>query len=477
MDDSKMVRLTEDLLQTKKTSQTVTELVNRQIDQLIQDRLDQELETVLQEEDQEKLAEFFGMYLENALTFGDYIYLYIYRNTPLCTQYENYKKVPPEVYYKEYIAKSFENRLGKRSGSLNPQVSVSLSTVKPLLAGQKAPTRDKVFLFAFGLGMDVETVSMILKKCLMEADFNMKDPKEVIYYWCLKQNIPYSGMLRWMEYYESMNVESDHARRKLTDVDRTGTYLLSSRVRQNFRDDEDIKAYLFSLKKADSSSRLRKSAKEVYRRLFHAFPHTEVSQAQTVFDEKEISQSYREYIASREQNEEYRIQQKAQKKAQKEDEKYTAFLQVETGVRILAGIRKRCYEENKEQLLEPKVLAYLFQDLSFTKKTVMDRIYGDTPVSRKELLTAEFIVYMVELPEDEREEKQYAEGTDVLTYRDRQDSIMDFEEDVSATLAKLEMERFYVRNPFELFLVFCLLHRDPFAYFMASWEGSNGNER
>jgi len=153
-----------------------------------------------------------------------------------------------------------------------------------------------------------------------------------------------------------------------------------------------------------------------------------------------------------------------------EDHNYAADLNIEKRIKVLNQLRKNSLKKNEETLLPEEILIEVFKNLSFTKKSMNNRFYNTTPVGRMELLTAEFIVYMVGILDDEKEQQRFETGNDSVTFTNRQASWIDFSEIATNTLKDVGMQGFYVRNLYDLFLVYCILHKDPFAYFMASWE-------
>ena len=66
------------------------------------------------------------------------------------------------------------------------------SAVSRWITGNQKVSRDTVFLLGFGLRMKPEDVSDFLTKVLFEDDFRLSDPVETIYYYCYYHSLPYS---------------------------------------------------------------------------------------------------------------------------------------------------------------------------------------------------------------------------------------------------------------------------------------------
>ena len=63
--------------------------------------------------------------------------------------------------------------------------------------------RSTVFLLGFGLRMKAEEVTAFLTKVLKEADYDFSDPWETICWFCFKNDLRYMDALRFMEYYQN----------------------------------------------------------------------------------------------------------------------------------------------------------------------------------------------------------------------------------------------------------------------------------
>jgi len=71
---------------------------------------------------------------------------------------------------------------------------------------QTSVRREVVFLLGFGLKMTLEEVSDCLKKWLKERDFNPKCPMESICYYCFKNNLNHSDMLRLEKAFDDLQI-------------------------------------------------------------------------------------------------------------------------------------------------------------------------------------------------------------------------------------------------------------------------------
>ena len=170
-------------------------------------------------------------------TFGSYIYEYMYEQ--YLSKEDNYKgkEKYEEILDDEILFKDFKNRIKNAfkdngmgsAGTLDKAKTrgirqlwsffgdsgFDLNSVLKRRSSTIAGTRDKIFVFGFGLNMDNEDVSRLLVDGLLTYDFNPKDWRECIYYWCLKPENkgkrahPYDYMIELVETYNNINITED----------------------------------------------------------------------------------------------------------------------------------------------------------------------------------------------------------------------------------------------------------------------------
>lgn len=136
--------------------------------------------------------------------FGELLRLYLYRTGTLGKLWDSFDKVPDGRYHRELCARFDANGMGG-TASLDPEKPHALDHrfVYRLFRKERVG-RDVVFLLAFGLGMDDRDCSVFLTQVIRESNFNFKDPREAIYYYCLKNALGYAGMLRFLDIYEKL---------------------------------------------------------------------------------------------------------------------------------------------------------------------------------------------------------------------------------------------------------------------------------
>lgn len=347
-----------------------------------------------------------------------------------------------------------------------------------------AYVRNTVFHLAFALKMDVTTVSTVLTKCLQMQDFNPRDHREVIYYWCLRYQIPYQKMVTdYLVYYHSPAFRDQYANRGIADIRRLKTeYLLDYLNRMCKPEDPNVpvlmeylwrvrsyETYLRSSKPQDPNPRekksqhaapknkalLRTTPRKVFRDHFLDFPvsvHVISSFANGLPDIPEdapLEDTLDAYV---------RRTRGLAPDDGKEVLKPTLEERILYRIRNLERLRKLCHAVNEEPLLPDAFLIPLFEGLEYTEATVFDRIYGSVPITRNELVATMFIGFFSDIRYEDKHDPYGKE------------ELLDYEDDISLNLVDCGMRKLYYRNPFELFTLLCFQSRDPLCYFLSSWE-------
>lgn len=140
------------------------------------------------------------------------------------------------------------------------------------------------------------------------------------------------------------------------------------------------------------------------------------------------------------------------------------------------------------ELLEKEVAESLFEGIVLTEKGIRNRseIQTTVSVSRKEILFLYFLVNTIGLLDDEKEQETYVDGLDEnkddqkqkkrkeldklggRSYRNK--SVDDFKDSASEFLKKENLQPIYLKSPFDLFLILCLMYEEPFEYIMANYS-------
>lgn len=393
--------------------------------------------------------------------------------------------------------------------------------------------RTVMYELAFGLNMDGEMVEEMLKKALMQQGINAKDYKEVIYWWCLNNEYfdienPTSkckkakeliALYNDMEKLEEL-VSMHRIRSGIKINDNIGTVLLLEELKK-IKEEWQLINYLYTLKKADLKVGKSVTMVRAYRELIRDLPredeeYTNPKLRQYLYSILKVDKVYVDelitlissemgilmdlnsaiYMNSKTmqklKNDGINLSldqiERIQKIIQDEEQVYAGhgasddandlykliceedIESVPEGARIRIQNtmeRKRELVRNKVEnglyddvLLSKDIAKKIFADFVITEKGLRTRLslYEKVRVSRKDILFSYFLGETIGLPEEETFEEQ-----------SRECSVEDFIDSASVFLERRNLHSIYLRNPFDLFLVVCLMHDDPFEYFMANW--------
>ena len=140
----------------------------------------------------------------SAQPFCDFLRMYLYETCQLKEQYPSCNAVPDSRYYREFTARFAANGMANIA-SIDPDKPHALDHrfVYRLFRKERIG-RDVAFLLAFGLGMDDDAVGKLITRIIRESSYNFKDPREAIYFYCLRNRLGYSGVVRFLEIYKQL---------------------------------------------------------------------------------------------------------------------------------------------------------------------------------------------------------------------------------------------------------------------------------
>ena len=323
---------------------------------------------------------------------------------------EPYSEVPTEVY-KEIVMDSFkETRTPK---SMLP-TSTKLSSLVSNWLSQASVKRETVFLLGFGLRMSTEDVTGFLTRVLKEQDFDFHNPDEVICWYCLHHHYGYYKVEELREKYAELR------QKELSDGK------VHYGIDPKLETEEELLDYLAWLKSGYEDPLQEKS------RAFAEFMR--------------LLQRSREIIAGLYQKDE---EEKSRNKI------WTAEMITPADVEkvICNGIPVNSMGNLKK--MSASILAKHFSQKRFSRQRITNILNHKFPVERFDLITLEFFIISQEMEDEDPYER----------YRV-------FLERIQETLKKCGMSGIYIVNPYECFLLMCLLTDCPLAVFSEIWEKS-----
>lgn len=352
---------------------------------------------------------FHYLYKEMELvSFGDHLKRYIYERSGL---EEPFNEVTQDIY-RDIVVDSFQETCTPKS--MNP-TSTKLSALVNNWLNQASVKRETVFLLGFGLKMSAEDVSDFLTRVLREQDYDFHNPEEIIYWYCYFHQYGYYKAEELKKKYAELAPDTEYkdAARVMT-----GGLCLDT--------EEKLFGYLAHIKAgADDPSSEKSRAFQEFMRLY---------------------QHSREIIAAMYQRDE---EEKDREKIWKAEDISASDVEKV----ICSGIPVNKMGNLKK--MSASILARHFSQKRFSRQRINCIMNHKLPVERFDLITLEFFIVSQEMQDDDP----------YTRYRHFLDEIHDI-------LARCDMGEIYIVNPYECFLLMCLLTDCPLAVFADIWEMS-----
>lgn len=360
-------------------------------------------------EDEDAEVIFHYLYKEMELvSFGDHLRRYIYERAGL---EEPYSEVTQDIY-RDIVIESFHETCTPKS--MKPTSTKLTSLVNNWLT-QVSVKRETVFLLGFGLRMSVDDVSDFLTRVLREQDFDFYNPQEVIYWYCFLKQLGYC--------------KAEEMKKRYAELEANENYTEAQKVYSGglcLDTEEKLFQYLAYVKAGADD------------------PMSEKSQAFQEF--KHLLNRAKEIIASM-----YQVDEEEKERGKVWESSEISDSDVEKV--ICSGIPVNKMGNLKK--MSASILAKHFSQKRFSRQRINSIMNHKLPVERFDLITLEFFIVSQEM-QDEDPYKRYRY----------------FLDEIHEILHKCGMSEIYIVNPYECFLLMCLLTDCPLAVFADIWEMS-----
>ena len=379
------------------------------------------------------------------ISFGDYLKRYIRRNAgltapPKDVTIKEYQEVIKLAFFDTHTPCSFEPTTAK------------LSALSKNWLTQQTVRRKVVFLLGFGLSMSVDNVNEFLTKGLREQGINAKDPFEVICWYCYKNHYGYFKFEELWKTFCSMPIDTSFEQLNSPDL------TVSTRnTIKNIRSESALLSFVSKLKTPDDRPRLSVTARKCFDELFEqakAIAARMYNEEEERLHEDEVSQ-YRSRLMRNERISDNELRLRiARKKEQRKI--YTTEDITESD---LEHIISSAIPKDRHGNLTPGKASKLnaqFAGKRFSRQHISDILSGKAEVNRFDLITLNFFVYS---------------QTDELRYNAKK-RYSEFVDSTNKILEMCYLGELYISNPYECFVLMCILTQDPLGTYADVWEMS-----
>ena len=353
------------------------------------------------------------------IPFGDYLKRYIFIKSEMKG---DFRAIPLDEYIQVVTFAFHENNTPKSF----KETSASLKTYAKNWLTQGSVNRSIIFLLGFGLKMSVDDVSGFLLYAQQERDFNFKDPTEIIYWYCFKNGYNYTKASRLMEQYAILPMRSGSAA-----VYENGTISL----RDTFlavQDDQTLLNYLENFKGDMPMPLYSITAYKWFTDLY--------CQCKAV-------------IAGYYNNDERELAKESGRKSLLKTWTTDEITESDLEKFLCSGIPT----DKNGNLIKATAsnLAKSFSGKRMSRQHTRSVLQKTAPVDRFDLITLYFFL----TSQDERH------TTNKMRYTA-------FVDGVNMILNECSMGELYVANPYECFVLMCILSDGPLATYADVWEKS-----
>ena len=377
------------------------------------------------------------------ISFGDYLKRYIYQKAGLT---EPFSEVSTAEYQSIIQSAFFDNHTPE---SFSP-TTAKLSALSKNWLTQQTVKRNVVFLLGFGLNMSVDDVNMFLTKALREQEINPKDPFEVICWYCYHKRYNYLKFTQlWQIYNDTLPnaLDTGSVYNEQTIGVRNSMYAIHN--------DTTLIAHLARLKANENISKMRFTSKKCFDALYDEARDL-IAKMYNTYETEEYENAVNAYIHKLSHNERLYDSEK-QKRIEQFRSKQKVFHKDDITESDIEHIICAAIPTDRHGNLTPSKASELnnqFAGKRFSRQRIGDILSGNTEVTRFDLITLNFFVFSQKLDE----------------YPSSKDRYLKFHQSMDAILEKCFLGKLYVQNPYECFVLMCVLSDDPLGTYADVWE-------
>ena len=383
----------------------------------------------------------------NVVPFGDYLKRYIYEKAQMSG---NYRDIPLSEYL-DIVCEEFHDR--QVPCSFSPTTTKLRNAAKNWLE-QQSVNRSVVLLLGFGLGMSLDDVNSFLNKALQDPELDAKDPLEAICWFCYNRGFLYPKFeALWNEYLTA----KEEGRLSAEALDSTMGCRESLRA---VKSEKELVNYLLLLPVAQGTKRQSKTA----RKHFDSLYQDTREQVAAILTETEIDSADKgaDRVEERLNHNDTLYDYQKLEMIKKEKEKYRSFTADDISPADVENVILCAIPKDKNGNLASMKVSSLnrqFAGKRLSRQHLGEILSGKAPITRFDLITLNFFIIS-------RKE-----------FDTRRDRYTEFIDSTNQILMECNMGSIYVANPYECFLLMCVLSDDPLGTYSDVWELSFDGEK
>lgn len=366
--------------------------------------------------------------------FCDYLKRYICRKAGLACNWKDISKND----YRRIIIDAFEEN--NTPASFVP-TTAKLSALSKNWLTQSTVKRQVVFLLGFGLRMSTEDVSAFLIKALHEPDINPKNPFELMCWYCYQHHYGYAEYRQLKESFEKIPPK----RHRTQQIYSEGTVSIRNSY-TNIHDDSVFLSRLAQMKTMENTPLFSYTARQQFDKLYYQ-TRTIIADYLNRDEEERLKWQISEYLRANAYNTKLSDADKAI-----HIEKMRSGIRVYSEEDISAGDVEKvicsAIPMDRNGNLGKSSFSSLnaqFKGRRFSRQHITEILQHNIDVDRFDLITLNFFIYsqkITELP-------------------DPKTRFLRFCDDTNAILRDCSMGEILTTNPYECFLMMCMLSEDP----------------
>ena len=351
------------------------------------------------------------------ISFGEYLKRYIYRKAGFD---EPFAEVPLKEY-QEIIKGSFSDNNTPKS--FEP-TTAKMSALSKNWLTQQTVRRRVVFLLGFGLAMSVDDVNEFLTKGLREQGINAKNPFEVICWYCFKNGYGYPKFEKLWQIYNETPPNSLDVKLLYEDLTIGARNTMAA-----INCDAALITFVSKLKADDNRPQHSVTAKKCFDELY--------TRAREI-----VAEFYNEEEAERNRKGRQRVYTSSDITESDLEHIISSAIPVDTHGNLVPSKKS---ELNAQ-----------FAGKRFSRQHISEVLAGKAEVTRFDLITLNFFIYSQTLE----------------AYNNAKARYISFVETTNKILERCYLGELYISNPYECFVLMCILSEDPLVTYADVWEMS-----